>query len=283
MNRINNVDPLTNMHVIKWLEKDNYLIENNNSGSGICAIYCSSHSLWWPETESAFIEQIELKNSFEWYRRRVNRAEKHIFLRDIRKQFYVEGISSNISSIDEIITMIKKETDGYETIVIGSSAGAYLATILGGVLNSSLVINFSGQFSLNEDYAYGSKKLLIKHENQTYYSKWYSICDGNYLPRNMVYVFPYESQEDIIQFNLIKKTSLFCIGVKSKIHGVPIYRNCINDFINLDYETIKQKYKCENYSKLKFARICSGNFSAFKGLILDVAINILKKVKDLVE
>lgn len=76
-------------------EKDNFLIEYDNQGEKKwCAIYFSSNDIYFPNTEEIFRKRIIEKNFFEWYHSRINRAYKHIFVRDIFKQWYLMGINA---------------------------------------------------------------------------------------------------------------------------------------------------------------------------------------------
>ena len=87
-------------------------------------------------------------DKFEWRKHLIRRAYKQIWIRDITKEFYVRGINNQINSIDKMIDFLKKETEGYRSICIGSSAGGYIATLLGAVLNAEYVYCFSGYFNL---------------------------------------------------------------------------------------------------------------------------------------
>ena len=79
---------------------DNFQIEYDDSKKeqNICAVYCSSSGLYFPNTEEEFCKAfIDRDDKFEWKRQRVERAYKHIWIRDITKEFYVRGINSKIN------------------------------------------------------------------------------------------------------------------------------------------------------------------------------------------
>ena len=81
-----------------YINQPNYKIEYNNScKANICAIYFSSNDIYYPNNEDIFQKRIVEKNVFEWYNTRIN-ARKHIFIRDIFKQWYLEGINAKLDS-----------------------------------------------------------------------------------------------------------------------------------------------------------------------------------------
>ncbi len=126
----------------------NYKIEYEDTyKENICAIYFSSNDIYYPNTEDIFRKRIVEKDFFEWYHTRV-KARKHIFVRDIFKQWYLEGINAEIDSPEKMLDWLKSETEGYEVITVGSSAGGYAAVFYGSLLSAKRVIVFNAQFSL---------------------------------------------------------------------------------------------------------------------------------------
>ena len=102
------------------MENCNYLIEYSiHSQSNLCAIYFSSNGIYFPNTENTFNEIIVKKNRYEWYDTRVKDAQKHIFVRDVLKQWYVKGINSQIDTQAKLLDFLRKETEGYDIITIG--------------------------------------------------------------------------------------------------------------------------------------------------------------------
>lgn len=126
-------DPVYDARVLEELSKDNFIIEEDTKiVNNLCYIYFSSHAVYFPETKGNFKDKIVNKNVFEWYKRRISNVRKSIFVRDIRKQFYCEGINNNLNSIDKLLGFLKKETKNFDVITVGSSAGGYLAALVGG-------------------------------------------------------------------------------------------------------------------------------------------------------
>lgn len=130
---------------------DNFLIiHDDSSKSNACAIYFSGHSIYFPNNEEAFKRNIVEKNRFEWFGLRIKNARKHIFVRDIHKQWYWSGINSKISTPESLLHTLKQETKGFDEIVcMGSSAGGYAAILFGCLLRAKAILAFSGRLEFS--------------------------------------------------------------------------------------------------------------------------------------
>lgn len=204
-----------------------------------CCIYFSNHGIYYPETQQVFESKIIKENAYEWYRLRVPGVKKHIFLRDIRKQFYVEGINNTLNSIDKLVEWLKTETKNYFIVTVGSSAGGYAAAIVGTLLGADKIYCFSAQFSLYDDFAYKTKELLLKHENDIEFNKYYNIL--SYIEENkpnIIYMYPALNRSDRIQASGVGEKIECVFPIKSNKHGVPLYRHCIIPFLRLNYQEI---------------------------------------------
>lgn len=115
-----------------YTEKDNYLIQQDPDGDPeLCALYFSSNDIYYPNNEEQFIKRIVEQDFFEWYASRVPGCGKHIFIRDLFKQWYLGGINDTLNSPQKILEWLQKETAGYKIITVGSSSGGYAATLFG--------------------------------------------------------------------------------------------------------------------------------------------------------
>lgn len=87
----------------------NYLIEYNEQckDKTYCAVYFCSNDLYYPNVEDIFRKRIVEKNFFEWYNLRIEKAYKHIFVRDVFKQWYLSGINQSIDSPERLIEFLK--------------------------------------------------------------------------------------------------------------------------------------------------------------------------------
>lgn len=130
-------------------EQNNFLIEYDNQGNkNWCAIYFCSNDIYYPNTEEIFRKRIVEKNFFEWYHSRINMASKHIFVRDVFKQWYLMGINAKINTPEKLTEFLRKETEGYNIVTIGSSAGGYAAILHGSLLSAKYILAFNPQFEI---------------------------------------------------------------------------------------------------------------------------------------
>ena len=184
-----------------YINQPNYKIEYNNScKANICAIYFSSNDIYYPNNEDIFQKRIVEKNFFEWYNTRIN-ARKHIFIRDIFKQWYLEGINAKLDSPEKIFEWLKGETKGYEVVTVGSSAGGYSAVLYGSLLKAQKVIAFNAQFSLKaiaDESGEKSNPLVYKYKNNDR-SKYFELKDKLSDAVNYFYFLSVGCEEDMLQ------------------------------------------------------------------------------------
>ena len=75
-------------------QSGNYRIEyNETTDKNECVIYFSSNNIWFPNTEKAFQKSIVEEDRYEWQRNPYRIGKKNIYLRDIYKSWYVQGIN----------------------------------------------------------------------------------------------------------------------------------------------------------------------------------------------
>ena len=184
-----------------YINQPNYKIEYNNScKANICAIYFSSNDIYYPNNEEIFRKRIVEKNFFEWYNTRIN-ARKHIFVRDIFKQWYLEGINAKLDSPEKIFEWLKGETEGYEVVTVGSSAGGYSAVLYGSLLKAQKVIAFNAQFSLKaiaDESGEECNPLVFKYKNNDR-SKYFELKDKLSDSVNYFYFLSVGCEEDMLQ------------------------------------------------------------------------------------
>ena len=77
-----------------YTELANFKVEvDERATTNKCAIYFSSNALYYPNHPSVIQRIIFDKDRYEWFKIRFNNCRKHIFVRDVRKQWYLSGIS----------------------------------------------------------------------------------------------------------------------------------------------------------------------------------------------
>lgn len=245
----------------------NYLIEYAKNKKSICAIYFSSNGIYFPNEEEIFKKEIIKKNKFEWYKLRIKNARKHIFLRDVFKQWYVQGINKDLKTIEDLFEFLKKETEGYEVITIGSSAGGYAAVLFGSLLNASRVLAFASQFNLNHILTNKDDRrknpFIVKFFEISSNNKYLNIID--IIKRSNIHIFyflPFYSREDKEQYNLLTSLeNIYCFKIDCNVHGMPISRYSLQKTINFNLKKLIQIYeKIEGQviSPIKYEKYSNG-------------------------
>ena len=237
-----------------YINQPNYKIEYNNScKANICAIYFSSNDIYYPNNEEIFRKRIVEKNFFEWYNTRIN-ARKHIFIRDIFKQWYLEGINAELDSPEKIFEWLKGETEGYEVVTVGSSAGGYSAVLYGSLLKAQKVIAFNAQFSLKAIADESGEKcnpLVYKYKNNDR-SKYFELKDKLSDSVNYFYFLSVGCEEDMLQ-NIklftppIPPISFNCLRFKTAHHGIPFLKVALVKVLNMGEKDLKGFTKKKNY------------------------------------
>ncbi|MFR9557720.1 MAG: hypothetical protein SNJ35_09160 [Rikenellaceae bacterium] len=221
-----------------YKDQDNYLIEYDDCcvDRGCCAIYFCSNDIYFPNTEEVFRKRIIEKNFFEWYGSRIKRAYKHIFVRDIFKQWYLGGINSEINTPESLVALLQKETDGYKVTTVGSSAGGYAAILYGSQIGAERAIVFNPQFELNTlfDRSGESVNPLLYRFRNSDKSKYFDIVP--FINSNMpiYYIFSDDSQWDISQRQYIgQREGVYDIPFNSSHHGIPFLKVALSTVLNL--------------------------------------------------
>jgi len=250
-------------------QSPNYLIEYDEKGDkNICAIYFSSNNIYFPNTEDIFKKRIIERNFFEWYKCRINKASKHIFIRDLFKQWYLQGINKNINSPTRLREFLEKETYGYQTIMIGSSAGGYAAVLYGSILKAKKIITFNPQFEIKSLLQKSNETVnplifrLRNTDKKEYYdiSKWINSSIPIFYFYSEKSIWDQEQNVFIGNHNGIHK-----IIFNSSHHGIPFLKVALHKTINMPIENLKKLTKHKN-SPLWFTIRMVGWKNTVKGL-----------------
>lgn len=179
----------------------NYLVIINPVKNNLCYIYCSSNSLYQKDNEESFISNVIENNRYEWQNRRASiRPKKEIFIRDIWLSWYVRGINSEYNTIEKLVSFLKLETKGYETVVLGVSSGGFIASIIATEIQAAMCIDFSGQFSLVNHFDHMKNNPFLREadESTKKYLESYNEIGKSDVP--IYYLFPGRCEQDKIQF-----------------------------------------------------------------------------------
>jgi hypothetical protein len=238
---------------------DNYLIivdeKNSAEETQICAVYFASNYIYYPNTADSFQKAILNKNRFEWWNLKHPKATKHIFIRDIYKQWYLHGINNKINSLEKLADFLEKEIRGYTSYFIGSSAGGYAAVLLGSLLNVNRVYAFNNQFYLHdllESSSAAVDPLIFREQDNSKINKYYTIKEFIKEPEKVYYFHSNRSDWDVRQFKAVQDLKMNVVSVNTNIHGIPLLKNNLITLFSLD-EPELQKLAIKTLNPIKFS------------------------------
>lgn len=229
----------------QYRENLNYLIEYSENAivGEYCTIYFCSNDIYYPNTEDIFRKRIVEEDFYEWYGTRVEKSHKHIFIRDIFKQWYLAGINSKIDTPAKLLEFLRHETKGFKIITIGSSAGGYAAILYGSLLNVCRVIAFNPQSELKSEMEKSNetKNPLLFRLKETPLFKYFDLLDWINSQTDIYYFYSNKSVWDIEQCNHIKnRTGIHVISFSTAHHGIPFLKVCLSKVLNSDKDSLSR-------------------------------------------
>lgn len=264
-----------------YKENDNYIIEYNEAGDKkYCAIYFSSNDIYYPNSEDIFRKRIVEKNFFEWYNTRIEKAYKHIFVRDVFKQWYLCGINSKINTQEKLFDFLKEETKGYKTINIGSSAGGYAAILYGSLLDVEKILAFNPQFEIDSLLLSTSESVnpLIFRYKETK-RKYFDIKDIIYNNTKIFYFLSLDSKWDFEQnLHIGDKKDIFRIKFSTSHHGIPFLKVALNKVLNLESDVLIKLSGNHNHNPILFTIKMVGIKKTIKGLYKQILGSYAKRM-----
>ena len=241
-------------------DRDNYLVDYTDGDSKVCAIYFSSHNIYYPNDRAAFQEAIITKDKYEWYGTRIKKASKHIFIRDIFKQWYLRGINNRLNTIPLLLEWLKKETRGYEVYTVGSSAGGYAAVLFGYSLNAERIISFNGQFILYDLLSTSTPEInpiLFQDHSLSEKKKLFDLNKMFAFDNRLYYYYSNKSSWDLLNRNSAKLVNSNVFGFKVSNHGIPFPKEIMPLVLNGTDENLL-KLRGERISPFLFMLHISG-------------------------
>lgn len=237
---------LDELQLNKYTKDSNCRIEYTGEKRDCVAIYLTSNNLFFPHTDEIFWKAVVEKDRYEWTKQKISYAQKHIFLRDIYKQWYASGINSTLDSIDKVVEWLKVEVKDYTRIVcLGSSGGGYFASILGAKLKADIVLNFNGQWDIYDNIERDGriispvlKRMLDNHDEGV---KYFNISREEFdYPRTFYFVST-KSSCDAQQLALVKNFSnIHVVRFCNSHHGIPFLKCSLPRILNMNYDELCQ-------------------------------------------
>lgn len=223
-----------------WENEPNFLIQDFASPDpqqSYCAIYFSSNDIYFPNTEDVFRKRIVEKNYFEWYGTRISRATKHIFVRDVFKQWYIRGINAQCNNIEALADLLKEEAKGMKVVTVGSSAGGYAAIVLGSLLQAECVLAFNAQLDLN---LLTSRNPFVALYQDTKWGGGYFSTQQHINPNTQYfYFYSHLSPQDMQQCHAMPELPNFHrVAFRTSHHGIPFLKVALPSVLNMPIEQL---------------------------------------------
>ncbi len=211
------------------------VVDNSLVNSKKCLVCFSSNGLYFPNVNSE-LERVLSSDRYEWesivpY----NKYSRIIFVRDVYKQWYIEGISEDCNSIYKVAKLLKELCSGYDSIFIGSSAGGYAAALIGKLAGAEYSLCFAAQFDLSD-----LKKDKVKNKllSDCKYDELINIVDK---VENVYYFLPINSEQDYHQYqSTLSNPNIFPILFNSSVHGIPFKPYAVKSVINSSEVKLKR-------------------------------------------
>lgn len=269
-----------------YCNEENYEVSSNVRVGGVhrAIIFFTGHGLYFPTTIDEFRKTVVNSNRYEWKNvcedsRIKEQADMFIYVRDVYKNWCIEGINSRINSQEKLASKLKELVSGREIITVGSSAGGYMALLFGVLLNAKRIFAFSPQVNLYEYY---------KDHPYAYYEEYCKNMDiskhMNLKPlietyKGVIYFwYPAKCSEDIRQYNCVsdcKNVRFFALNQST--HGHTLWGESIIVSLCMlpqRLDSLSRRYTGKIVSPFIYCRDTSG---VLKAMIIFVG----KKVKSL--
>ena len=159
--------------------KDNYRVIDTGHKTGRAIIFFSGNGLYFPNTEQEFTQKVITMDKYEWEnisRDKLIRQyyERIILIRDIYKQWYIQGINSRYNTVDKTAELLRGLTEGFNVTTCGNSAGGYAAVLFASLLNADRFFSVSGQFSIEHQINSGAP-FVLENASDSAKNKYYNI------------------------------------------------------------------------------------------------------------
>ena len=217
--------------------KSNYkIVHGDSKEENTCYIFFSGNGIYRSNTLGELRKTIYAEDRFEWeYVANLSgiiKTSKCIFVRDVYKNFYVNGISKKYDDIDKLLEFLRSETSGYIVRTVGNSAGGYMAMLAGSILGAEIIFSFSGIVDLYHynDAVYGNNYYFMKkYRDAPGRSRYFDIIRIVNADQPVMFFYAANNDEDVRQANKIKeKRGVVFFPVSSSEHGKTIRTETIS-------------------------------------------------------
>lgn len=185
--------------------------------------FFSSNNIYYPNTQDQLEDTIE-KNKFEWEniaksKSILTKYGKMIFVRDMWKQWYINGINQKIDSVEKVIEFLRTETENMRVTTVGNSSGGYMATLVAQKLNAKMAYCVSGQFDIADQISRQPVVRKAAEENYKYINIVRTITSTT-----VIYLYPALCEWDKQQADLVNNNNfVISIPFSNSKHGETCY------------------------------------------------------------
>lgn len=266
------------------------IIYNEKAEKKTAIIYFSSNGIYFPNTEEEFKKTVLNKNRYEWKKNLIPNCHKHIFIRDIRKQWYLNGINREINSLESLEDFLKKETAGYDEIITtGSSSGGFASVLFGIKLNTAKIFSFNGQFDigylLNEADCETKNPIIFQRANDLEVKKYFNL--EKYIKEfngDIFYFASLHSGTEQRQMAIAEKyKNIIKIYFQEAKHGLPFDPYLLKKIINLKNNKLKKLgekiWTRNDFSKEIAGSVKTATRIAWKKMEFYIKSKLLKMIK----
>jgi hypothetical protein len=263
----------------EYNNSNNYLIEfTPGVEKTYCALYFSSHYIYNPNNEESFTRDVIRKNKYEWYGTRIPYVHKHIFLRDLIKQWYLTGINGKINSPESLLNFLEKETNGYKIITMGSSAGGFASVLYGQLLKAEMILTFNGQFEINSQLKTSTPiidPIVFRNQHIPELREYYDTRNFITSPQKIHYFFSKRSDWDAEQHNHVADLNMYKTAFLTAHHGVPFLKSNLPAILKQKKSSL-EKFGGKTYHPLIFSFLQVGLITTFSS-VFSTILTVLKR------
>lgn len=199
-------------------------------------------------------------------------------MRDVFKQWYLMGINAKINTPEKLTEFLRKETEGYNVVTVGSSAGGYAAILHGSLLSAKYVLAFNPQFELKSLLKNSLESInpIIFREKESR-NILYDIIPYINENTDIFYFYSNSSQWDMEQNNCIEDiNNIYTLSFNTSHHGIPFLKIALPYVLNMEVNKLKN-IASRTHSPLLFTIQSVGIYKTLVGLIKQVYIRYKKR------
>ena len=255
-----------------YAENDNYKVVPGHGDPDTVMVFFSSKGVFNENDFSDFEEKILKNDRYEWENLakapEIDRAAGScIFVRDVRMEDYLNGISGTDCTVEKVAERLRQLTAGKKRrIFCGSSMGGFAAALLGTMLQVEAIFAFSGVADLHtfnrflSDTGTSEKDLthhieLLNEPDKSSYDDALLRLLPSYTGR-LYWFFPNGSAYDVSQYELVKDfPAVRAFSVNRREHGSTILVDSILRVLSYPdkrTDALFEKYRGKRIDPVRF-------------------------------